>query len=102
MLSGKALKLTAEDWQKLDARWKEVDEQTRRWLLKLDASLPGKLGQFGKWLYEAERLLLREGELLTNPDDNLPQLAEILRQHKVGTGWRRLGSVLVFCFLFFC
>ena len=86
ILSGRALKLTMNDWQKLDTRWKEVDDQTRRWLLKLDASFPGKLGQFGRWLYEAESLLLREGYLLVNPDDNLQQVAEILRQHKVGAG----------------
>lgn len=90
VLSGKALKLTMGDWQKLDTRWKEVDEQTRRWLLKLDASLPGKLGQFGRWLYEAESLLLKEGDLLANPNDNLQQLAEILRQHKVGC-WLAAG-----------
>ncbi|KAK7104412.1 hypothetical protein V1264_019133 [Littorina saxatilis] len=80
--SGSALKLTANDWEKLDTRWKEVDDQTRKWLLKLDASLPGKLGQFGKWLYNAELLLLQEGELLSNPDENLQKLAEILRHHK--------------------
>ncbi|XP_076442566.1 muscle-specific protein 300 kDa-like isoform X3 [Babylonia areolata] len=80
--SGRALRLTKDDWRKLDTRWKEVDEQTRLWLLKLDASLPGKLGQFGRWLYDAEKLLISENELLAEPDENLQQLADVLRQHK--------------------
>nr|KAG5692778.1 hypothetical protein BaRGS_009394 [Batillaria attramentaria] len=82
VLSGKALKLTMNDWEQLDTRWREVDDQTRRWLLKLDASLPGRLGKFGEFLYQAELLLLKEKELLANPDDNMQQLAEVLREHK--------------------
>jgi hypothetical protein len=85
VLSGRALKLTMGDWEKLEGRWTETDEQTRLWLLKLDASLPGKLGKFGKWLYDAETLLRREDKLLVSPDDHLQQLAEVLREHKVGS-----------------
>lgn len=82
-MSGTAIKLTKSDWEKLDTRWQEVDEKTRLWLLKLDASLPGRLGEFGRWLYKAESLLLREAKLLTNPHDNIPQLQEVIREHKV-------------------
>ena len=84
ILSGNSLKLTSADWRKLKTRWTEVDAQGRQWLLKLDSSLPGKLGTFGHWLHDAETMLLDELALLANTDDNLPQLAEILRQHKVG------------------
>ena len=81
--SGRALKLTQGDWEKLETLWNETDEKTRLWLLKLDRSLPGKLGQFGQWLYDAETLLKAENKLLMNPDENLQPLAEILKQHKV-------------------
>ncbi|XP_076463750.1 muscle-specific protein 300 kDa-like isoform X7 [Babylonia areolata] len=80
--SGQALKLTSSHWQALDDRWKEVEDQTRRWLLKLDANLPGKLGKFGRWLYDAEEMLRRERDLLAEPQDDPSQLAEAFRQHK--------------------
>ncbi|KAL8590280.1 hypothetical protein ACOMHN_006396 [Nucella lapillus] len=82
VVSGQALKLTAQDWEALDSRWKEVEDETRRWLLKLDSHLPGKLGQFGQWLYEAEMKLTMERDLLASSEDSLPQMAETLRQHK--------------------
>ena len=84
MLSGEAVKLTMEDWEKLNTRWKEVDDQVRRWQLKLDTNLPGKLGNFGQWLYDAEALLQKESDLLAKPDENLQQIADTLHQHKVG------------------
>lgn len=83
ILSGQALKLTKNDWDKLDTRWREVDSQTRKWLLKLDASLPGRLGKFGEWLYHAELLLLQEADLLVDPDKNHQAIIQILQKHKV-------------------
>ncbi|XP_025103982.1 nesprin-1-like isoform X4 [Pomacea canaliculata] len=82
ILSGQALKLTKNDWDKLDTRWREVDSQTRKWLLKLDASLPGRLGKFGEWLYHAELLLLQEADLLVDPDKNHQAIIQILQKHK--------------------
>ena len=59
--------------------------QTRLWLWKLDASLPGKLGKFGDWLNQAEEMLEQEEELLENPEEMAAQLGNILQEHKVGS-----------------
>ena len=82
--SGKAVRITAEQFQPLEEVWKKVVRQTRLWLWKLDASLPGKLGKFGDWLNQAEEVLEQEEELLENPDEMAAQLGNILQEHKVG------------------
>ncbi|XP_035824390.1 nesprin-1 [Aplysia californica] len=82
VLSGRALKITRGDWEKLDIRWQEVDEQVHLWLLKLDSSLPGKLGKLGEWLYHAEKLLRKKEEGMENPDDMAALYAELAREHR--------------------
>lgn len=81
--SGKAVKITAEQFAPLEEVWKRVVRQTRLWLWKLDASLPGKLGKFGDWLNQAEEILEQEEELLENPEEMAAQLGNILQEHKV-------------------
>lgn len=67
----------------MEEAWKKVVRQTRLWLWKLDASLPGKLGKFGDWLNQAEEILEQEEEFLENPEEMAAQLGNILQEHKV-------------------
>ena len=83
MKTGKALKITPEQFKPLEDEWKKVCRQTRLWLWKLDASLPGKLGKFGDWLNQAEEILAQEEEILENPEEMAAQLGNILAEHKV-------------------
>ena len=83
MKTGKALKITPEQFKPLEDEWKKVSRQTRLWLWKLDASLPGKLGKFGDWLNQAEEILAQEEEILENPEEMAAQLTNILAEHKV-------------------
>ena len=81
--TGKALKITPEQFKPLEEEWKKVSRQTRLWLWKLDASLPGKLGKFGDWLNQAEEILAQEEEILENPEEMAAQLGNVLAEHKV-------------------
>ena len=83
--AGKALKITPEQFKPLEDEWKKVSRQTRLWLWKLDASLPGKLGKFGDWLNQAEEILAQEEEILENPEEMAAQLTNILAEHKVSS-----------------
>ena len=70
-------------WQELEPRWRDVARQTRMWLWKLDASLPGRLGKFGDWLNQAEEML----EIEPEQNDDFAEMAEhilkLLNEHKV-------------------
>lgn len=81
--SGKAVRLKPEEFATLEEAWKKVVRQTRLWLWKLDASLPGKLGKFGDWLNQAEEVLEQEEEILESPEEMATQLGNILQEHKV-------------------
>jgi len=99
--SGKAVKLKPEEFAILEEAWKKVVRQTRLWLWKLDASLPGKLGKFGDWLNQAEEILEQEEEMLENPEDMAAQLGTILQEHKVSTSCLYSIVILyqIICFL---
>ena len=81
--TGKAVRITPEQFAPLEEVWKKVSRRTKLWLWKLDASLPGKLGKFGDWLNQAEDILEQEEELLENPEEMAAQLGTILQEHKV-------------------
>ena len=83
MKSGKAAKISAEQFKPLEEAWKKVVRNTRLWLWKLDSSLPGRLGKFGDWLNQAEEMLEQEEEMLENPEEMATQLGNILQEHKV-------------------
>lgn len=83
VLSGKAAKLSMADWQKLDTKWREAEDLTQRWLLKLDLSLPGRLGQFGQWLYNAERLLEKREQQVDEAEEMAVQMTNLIGEHKV-------------------
>ncbi|GFR66525.1 nesprin-1, partial [Elysia marginata] len=82
VLSGRALKITRPDWEKLDILWQETDEKVRQWLLKLDASLPGKLGKLGEWLYHAEKLMRKKEEVTDNYEEMATYFAELAKEHR--------------------
>ncbi|GFO48198.1 nesprin-1, partial [Plakobranchus ocellatus] len=82
VLSGRALKITRSDWEKLDILWQETDEQVRQWLLKLDASLPGKLGKLGEWLYHAEKMLRKKEEVTDNYEEMATLYGELAKEHR--------------------
>ena len=59
--------------------------QVRQWLLKLDASLPGKLGKLGEWLYHAEKLMRKKEEVTDNYDQMATYYADLAKEHRVRT-----------------
>ncbi|KAK6181528.1 hypothetical protein SNE40_009363 [Patella caerulea] len=81
-MTGKFLRIKPEEWTQLSDKWEETQERTRLWLLKLDTSYPGKLGKFGRWLYEAESLINKYEETFDNPDDMASYFGELLAEHK--------------------
>ncbi|KAL3874933.1 hypothetical protein ACJMK2_037885 [Sinanodonta woodiana] len=81
--TGQTTRLTKDNWQQLDTEWRKMARKTRMWLWKLDANLPGKLGQFGDWLNQAEEILAQEEDILENPEEMAFQLGKILQEHRV-------------------
>ncbi|KAH3846188.1 hypothetical protein DPMN_088486 [Dreissena polymorpha] len=80
--TGKSVKFTSETFKPLEESWKKVVRQTRVWLWKLGASLPGKLGKFGDWVNQAEEILELEEEFLESPNEMAMQLGKILQDHR--------------------
>lgn len=80
--SGRALRISGPEWEKLDSSWQEVDELTRLWLQKLDSSLPGKLGKLGQWLYKAEKLLKKQEEVTDEANKMVVLYAELAQEHR--------------------
>ncbi|ESO86156.1 hypothetical protein LOTGIDRAFT_167389 [Lottia gigantea] len=81
-MTGKFKRVNPQEWQQLQDKWEETEELTRLWLLKLDQSYPGRLGEFGRWLYEAETLLKKPEESFDNPEDMASYIGELLAEHK--------------------
>lgn len=79
----KCVKLTQDQWLHLDERWKSIYAKTRKWLWKLDTSLPGRLGKFGDWLFNAEELLAEELEMLESHEEMAVQIGNFLQRHRV-------------------
>ncbi|XP_022255070.1 nesprin-1-like [Limulus polyphemus] len=87
-LSNKITKKTADPvlvsmWPVLDQRWKQLETNMARWRWKLDCSLPGRLGQLGEWLNQAEQRLT--GDVLPHgKHEEMPNLVAMkLNEYKI-------------------
>lgn len=60
-----------------------MTRQTRMWLWKLDASLPGKLGKFGDWLNQGEELMEQLPDLEKDHASLAEDYAKLCEEHKV-------------------
>ncbi|KAL5008450.1 hypothetical protein ScPMuIL_014031 [Solemya velum] len=78
----KCVKLTADQWLHLDKRWKSIYAKTRKWLWKLDTSLPGRLGKFGDWLFNAEEILAEELQMFESHEEMAAQIGNFLHKHR--------------------
>lgn len=78
-----AQRITPEQWKELDTKWSQVSRQTRMWLWKLDASLPGRLGKFGDWLNQAEEIMESQPEELEGHEEMANQLSKLAGDHRV-------------------
>ena len=65
MDTGKALNLTDDDMIALKNHWEKTMDKVKEWQQRLDAGLPGDLGDIAKWLLDAEGLVY--GDIL--PED---------------------------------
>ncbi|XP_067130355.1 LOW QUALITY PROTEIN: muscle-specific protein 300 kDa-like [Centruroides vittatus] len=71
-----------QKWSLLQHKWQRVNNDLLRWRWKLDSSLPGKLGQIGEWLNQAEQYLSKD-MLPAGKEEDMPQIVSMkLEEHK--------------------
>lgn len=57
--------ITRDSWKNIEILWNKMEYYLCKWLWLLDSSLPGQIGEAGRWLALAETLL--------NSDDDIPE-----------------------------
>ncbi|KAL7297367.1 hypothetical protein TKK_0009753 [Trichogramma kaykai] len=57
------INISRESWRQLQNSWKQLENLMSRWQWLLDSSLPGELGEVGRWLAYAESLLSSDDDI---------------------------------------
>ncbi|XP_012271233.1 nesprin-1 isoform X8 [Orussus abietinus] len=77
------ISITRDSWKQIQTLWQQMETLMLRWLWLLDSSLPGELGEVGRWLARAEGLLRSDDDI---PVDMSEETAGIisskLEEHK--------------------
>lgn len=89
------LKVSESSCTELQQKWTKVIELTRVWRLKLDSSLPGRLGEIGKWIHLVGLLVEGEIDYGKTPEEAVRNIMERLGQLKVSTTSNDLYSSLI-------
>ncbi|KAL5279677.1 hypothetical protein ACFFRR_003964 [Megaselia abdita] len=59
------LQVSRQQWEQINSLWNRLQYQMLCWLWMLDSALPGDFGTVGKWLAQAEKILI---------DDDIPEV----------------------------
>nr|XP_034172930.1 nesprin-1 isoform X14 [Osmia lignaria] len=69
------ISITRDSWGHIQNLWKTFEILMLHWLWILDSSLPGELGEVGKWLGRAEALLISDNDI---PEEMTEETANII------------------------
>ncbi|CAD6999864.1 unnamed protein product [Ceratitis capitata] len=70
-------------WEDINALWQRLQYQMNYWLWLLDSELPGEFGVVGKWLAEAEKLLMDNEIPNAMNEETASVISRKLEEHKL-------------------
>lgn len=69
-------------WEEIDELWHLLDTQMLMWLWFLDMNLPGDFGEIGKWLSDAEKLIMDRDLPTAMNEETAAIISRKLEEHK--------------------
>ncbi|XP_043257159.1 nesprin-1 isoform X10 [Colletes gigas] len=69
------ISITRDSWRRVQNVWKTFEILMLHWLWFLDSTLPGELGELGRWLRRAEALLISDDDI---PEEMTEETANII------------------------
>lgn len=77
------LQVSRQSWEEINELWQRLQYQMMYWLWLLDAELPGEFGIVGKWLAEAEKLLMDNDIPNAMNEETAAVISRKLEEHKL-------------------
>ncbi|XP_033150837.1 nesprin-1 [Drosophila busckii] len=77
------LQISRSAWDEINELWQRLHYQMMYWLWLLDAELPGEFGVVGKWLAEAEKLLMDNDIPNAMNEETAAVISRKLEEHKL-------------------
>lgn len=77
------LQISRSNWEDINALWQRVQYQMMYWLWLLDSELPGEFGEVGKWLAEAEKILMDNDIPTAMNEETAAVISRKLEEHKL-------------------
>ncbi|XP_032294435.1 muscle-specific protein 300 kDa isoform X26 [Drosophila virilis] len=77
------LQVSRQAWDEINELWQRLQYQMMYWLWLLDAELPGDFGTVGKWLAEAEKLLMDNDIPNAMNEETAAVISRKLEEHKL-------------------
>lgn len=77
------LQVSRNAWEDINVLWQRVQYQMMYWLWLLDAELPGEFGEVGKWLAEAEKILMDNDIPMAMNEETAAVISRKLEEHKL-------------------
>lgn len=77
------LQVSRANWEDINMLWQRVQYQMNYWLWLLDSELPGEFGEVGKWLAEAEKILMDNDIPTAMNEETAAVISRKLEEHKL-------------------
>jgi len=77
------LQVSRQSWDEINELWQRLQYQMMYWLWLLDSELPGDFGTVGKWLAEAEKLLMDNDIPNAMNEETAAVISRKLEEHKL-------------------
>lgn len=77
------LQVSRQSWEEINELWQRLQYQMMYWLWLLDSELPGDFGTVGKWLAEAEKLLMDNDIPNAMNEETAAVISRKLEEHKL-------------------
>ncbi|XP_037820489.1 nesprin-1-like, partial [Lucilia sericata] len=77
------LQVSRSNWEDINVLWQRVQYQMNYWLWLLDSELPGEFGEVGKWLAEAEKILMDNDIPTAMNEETAAVISRKLEEHKL-------------------
>ncbi|XP_070139488.1 muscle-specific protein 300 kDa isoform X14 [Drosophila kikkawai] len=77
------LQVSRQSWDEINELWQRLQYQMMYWLWLLDSELPGDFGTVGKWLAEAEKLLMDNEIPNAMNEETAAVISRKLEEHKL-------------------
>lgn len=77
------LQVPRQSWEQINELWNHLQYQMNYWLWLLDSELPGEFGTVGKWLAEAEKLIMDKDIPTVMNEETAAVISRKLEEHKL-------------------